>query len=846
MRPRRILLLCTVLVAAASPQRGLGAQGDVPRAPAIAERVVLGTVLRDDGSGAPYVLVVAQESGSTREARALTDARGGFRLALPTPSARWTLRALQVGREPSPGPTLGPFAPGAARESDAGSREPITFRLSGAAVTLPTVSVQGADLCGQRAAGGTVVAAAWEEARKALLSARLRSEAAPGDRDAPLVTEFLEYERELDSDGRTVRHQRTARGTGLTARALRSRDADSLARFGYVVDGADGITTFYAPDADVLLSASFAAAHCVRLEPPTAGEPGLIGVAFRPARAQGAFSDIEGVLWIDRASSELRRLHFRYTALPAAAQPAEPGGEVTFARIASGEWIVHRWHVRMPILDATERAPSIGRRSIVVRATARTLTGVQVTGGEVLRVRRGTATLFETDAAALVVQARSDDPLHTPTGVRATLDGTDDAWRTAADGTLRLAPILPGTYRLAVSSALMDTLGVRVDARVVPVDADGRLVEWRLPDSRQLVDAVCRDAALTGTQALPRTLLRGQVRDARGRAVPRAIVRVRAVRNGEASPGDARVILNDDARRIPTDSTGHWRLCGVPVGERLVVYAAGNAESTTGSGGISAGDTVFTMPDAPLAALDLTLRRPVTAALTLRVLDAQGQPLRDVVAEVEPLGGPTFALRTTSDGRTPVQELPRGTATVRLRRVGYQEGTVTVELADGHNEVPVGLDPVSAPSLDTVRVVALRERNVRHSEFHTRRARGLASASFSREDIEKRNPVSAWQMLSRVGSILIVDSLGSYYAKSTRERTLDCWMRVAIDGRVMPDARFNLALLPAPGEIEGIEVFAGPATIPLGLSSQGSNSVGLWGGGESTRTFCGLIAIWTR
>jgi hypothetical protein len=44
----------------------------------------------------------------------------------------------------------------------------------------------------------------------------------------------------------------------------------------------------------------------------------------------------------------------------------------------------------------------------------------------------------------------------------------------------------------------------------------------------------------------------------------------------------------------------------------------------------------------------------------------------------------------------------------------------------------------------------------------------------------------------------------------------------------------NLQDLPHPDEIHGIEVFAGPSTIPL--------QYGGTGGGK----WCGLIAIWTR
>jgi hypothetical protein len=74
-----------------------------------------------------------------------------------------------------------------------------------------------------------------------------------------------------------------------------------------------------------------------------------------------------------------------------------------------------------------------------------------------------------------------------------------------------------------------------------------------------------------------------------------------------------------------------------------------------------------------------------------------------------------------------------------------------------------------------------------------------------------------------------------------RNRNEECWLRVAINGIVQSDARPDLRTLPAPGEVYGIEVFAGAATIPPTMTSPGGNDIGL-----RARTGCGLISVWTR
>ena len=73
---------------------------------------------------------------------------------------------------------------------------------------------------------------------------------------------------------------------------------------------------------------------------------GLIGVAFEPVK-QRRDTDIEGVLWVDRESAQLRYLEFRYTPISWRGRELS-GGKVEFHQLPSGAWIVRRWSIRMP------------------------------------------------------------------------------------------------------------------------------------------------------------------------------------------------------------------------------------------------------------------------------------------------------------------------------------------------------------------------------------------------------------------------------------------------------------------------------------------------------------------
>ena len=84
--------------------------------------------------------------------------------------------------------------------------------------------------------------------------------------------------------------------------------------------------------------------------PSKDGERGLVGLAFEPT-GEGKRVDLEGTLWLDEETAELSRLDFDYTGLPPSMGRVEAGGRVEFDRLPTGEWIVPRWSIRMPVVQ---------------------------------------------------------------------------------------------------------------------------------------------------------------------------------------------------------------------------------------------------------------------------------------------------------------------------------------------------------------------------------------------------------------------------------------------------------------------------------------------------------------
>jgi len=672
-------------------------------------------VLPDSVSPASGILLTATDLRGAVVGRALTDARGEFRLRVPQPMSV-IVRALRVGYRPSHHGTF---------DLALGESAPVRLVLSAEAVQLAAITVRRSDSCRSRDDSRTRVAEVWEEARKALLVAQTRGDG------AELVAEWTRYDRQLDTSGYRVLDQAVHLTRSPSDQPFRSQTAELLAKDGYVVEE-DGEIIYYAPDADVLLSDSFAATHCFQLEAPPEDMPWLIGLRFRPIDAARTRRDIEGTFWVDRRSAELRALDFAFTNLPSVADRAEPGGRVEFTRLPDGAWLVSRWQIRMPELQRIAPATRASARMNVVGSTIR-WRGTKIVGGEITSVERGGELVFRARGSSLFVRLRPppNDPAATLRDAEVRLDGTDYVARTDSAGLARFPIVLPGRYRVSAQTADMQVS--------------------RTPPAQQEID-------IDGDTVTALTL------------------------------------------RLPT---------------------------------------LVTRPATVIAAAP-TPARPRTE-VEFTVTDSTGRPLADVSLTATDAARTVYRLRSDSLGRAVLVDLPLGDMRVEARYPGYYLAVGTVRVASGRTPATVLLEKTSGVVLDAVRVEAEADKRERHNAFETRRRSGLATASITRADIERRGVISAWQMLSNVSAVDLIVGPEGVVPVSRRTTTTDliasqrCYMRLAIDGVVLHDVPINLGQhLPPPSEIHGIEVFGGPASIPPEYA------------GDMRNMACGLIAVWTR
>ena len=546
-------------------------------APALGQSV-RGTVLRD-GVRVDGAVVMLLDSAGAVVARGVSREHGDYALAAPR-AGRYTLRVLRIGWAPT---LAGPVAlpPGAPTSLD--------LTLTGAPVRIAGLRIVDRAPCEVRPDSDAVAFRLWEEARKALLAASLTEQ-------EHLTMRTTSIQRVLEATSDRVLAESSQVHVVPTVKPFVSLPADSLAAGGYVQRTADGDMVFWAPDADVLLSESFAMSHCLRAEraaTDTGAASRWMGIAFQPSGAPRGVGDVEGVLWLDAGSAELRRLDYRYVHLGEIDRPAREaraGGRVEFLRLPTGGWIIPRWEIRYPVLRTVTR----GRPSVIpgVRRelpTARVeLAEVRVTGGEVSAVQRGTRVIWERGRIAfrvLVADAERGRPVP---GSVVSLDGSPDTAVTGADGVALLARVLPGAHRLMLRTATTDLLGVApvpVNLAVPETQTEPRRVT--MPSERALLAQACGARVAARHEAL----LRGAVR-ASVLPLPDARVSASWQASFERLGGGAPVVV---ARRIEATSNarGEFVMCGLPRGLPISLRVA---RATGGDRAVT-----FTIPPAVVA-----------------------------------------------------------------------------------------------------------------------------------------------------------------------------------------------------------------------------------------------------
>lgn len=351
----------------------------------LGSQAVRGTAITRDSTRVPGVIVTLIDANGVAVSRALADDEGQFMMRAPA-AGTYYIEARRLAYRPTIDVSIA---------LEDGKILLHTLVLTSVPVELARVHVTATQACAAESDTASSALAVWEEARKALLSSQLTRLTRAYRVD---VTTYVRKQ----PFGLDKPHVDSLRQFGMPIRPFTSRPPDELAERGYVTRGERG-EVFHAPDEDVLLSESFASTHCLRvLADSGSGEVVRLGFTPVPGRRQ---ADIAGVLSIDRATSELRRLDFSYVNLPPADVVGAHGGEIEFRRLSEGSWLIDRWAIWMPIQDLrVDTSPIVPeppnqRVTRVQQPKVITRVGLQTTGGHITRVAFGEATVWSREPA---------------------------------------------------------------------------------------------------------------------------------------------------------------------------------------------------------------------------------------------------------------------------------------------------------------------------------------------------------------------------------------------------------------------------------------------------------------
>ena len=345
-------------------------------------QAVRGLTIAPDSSLIPGAIVTLVDSTGRPVARALGDDGGQFSLRAPGPGT-YRIEAKRLAFRPTLDQPI---------VLEAGKILIHNVVLRGAPVQLSEIRVTAEQQCQIHPDSGSAAFAVWEEARKALRSSQLTRLTRAYKVD---VTTFVRQQGPTQQQFRTTD---SAMAKGLPIRPFTSRPAEELAANGYVTRDPRG-EVYHAPDEDVLLSESFYSTHCLRILPDS-GEGDNVRLGFSPVPGRRQ-PEIAGVLTLDRAASELRRLDFSFVNLRPLHVVATPGGQIVFRRLPEGSWLIEQWAIWLPVPEQREAAvavttpPPMVRGQSTIRPPAGEIRyGLKTTGGYVTRVAFGEETVW--------------------------------------------------------------------------------------------------------------------------------------------------------------------------------------------------------------------------------------------------------------------------------------------------------------------------------------------------------------------------------------------------------------------------------------------------------------------
>ncbi len=732
-----------------------------------------------------------------------------------------------------------PFTSGELRV--AGDRDSVvTLAVPSVHVTLGAVRVVERRACDRRVASPSAGAApVWEEVRKALETSRL-------SRAASYVSiNAVGYERQFAANGTLERVDTTARGTAAT-QPFAARAPDLLEAQGYVSGSWQTGLTFYGPDEDALLSAAFTRTHCVWLTDARRDAAGtLVGLAFEPL-AERRLPEIRGTIWVDSASSELRRVEFEYEHVPFPVDVRGVGGHVAFSRASSGAWFVSSWMLRLPRWRSSNLERSGARLAGFTEAAGEAAVARESRVAESDARRTITGTVWDSAAGRALVNGLVRIPalgLETHTDVA---------------GSFRFDGVAVGVHRLTVEPPVPHVPGQVAEA-VADVVASARTdVTLALPGFAAIWQRACPATPLPDG---PGTVTFGRVTMAIG-GLPdsAATVELAWLRSGRT-----------ESVRTHADSAGHYVACAPTAGRLTIAATDGDASATPVMQGATAARVVHR--DLALASRDVVERLTpdyvgeervagAPAVLAGIVRDALGRPVPNARLV---LAGAVDSARTDSAGHFVMRSVPAGRRLALVGALGYTSARRLLDLYPGDS----AFMDVRLARLTTLATVTVTERQRVSALRDAVAQRARAGMGYITDSLQLAKVSQTWMALEVPNATVVQNGPYSWavtIARVTNSGMVNCVPAVWIDDQLSEFEQF--AMVPK-DDIGVIEFYSRAANVPLryggsarlsqyaNWATQQNDPTGkptVTGGNRPrartdstlTRGDCGVVLVWTK
>ena len=193
--------------------------------------------------------------------------------------------------------------------------------------------------------------------------------------------------------------------------------------------------------------------------------------------------------------------------------------------------------------------------------------------------------------------------------------------------------------------------------------------------------------------------------------------------------------------------------------------------------------------------------------------------------------------RTDSAGHFLIKAPKVGSYNIRVRKVGFMGGeTGTMDLALPDEYQITIRTPRVAPVLSGVKVTGQNTRGFEWLQgFEDRRKAGIGTF-ITQQEINDKNSPSVGELLRGIAGVGVEPGPNGWYLITSQRggRSIQnsaCLMDMYVDGVPMDQEAIHRSTRPV--DLEAIEVYHGPATVPSQFKKQMTGS-------------CGVVLMWTR